>query len=331
MAKPEKKATSGPAKRSAWVYSAPAAPPVRDLFAGGERRRKAFRYHISGNIQNLFDLTMHFGLKALPSDWCSAAGAWLGTFVIPRWYGKGVKKARNNLKRLLPQASQEERDDILRRSWQNQGRMMTEFSIVKRLAETPGRVVWHDMDNFVEAHRRGPVIVACLHLGNWELFAPKLISLGLAPSANYTPPAGRAQAWIARRARLKLGYGLLPPGKDGIRPALNILKAGGVISVFCDEGFAGKIRGPFLGRAPHLEGNLAVVARLARLTGATICPCYVLRKEGACFEAFALTPLTLPQGEATARTIDDVVLLNSVIEPIVRAHLDQWYFLDNAL
>ncbi|HTO33050.1 MAG TPA: lipid A biosynthesis lauroyl acyltransferase [Pararhizobium sp.] len=318
-------------KRQAWVYTAPSAPPLADLFAGGDRRQKALRYHVSGNFKNLFDLAVHFGLKAMPSDWCSAAGAWLGTFAIPRWYAKGVKKARNNLKRLLPNASEAERAAILRRSWQNQGRMMTEFSIVRRLAETPGRVVWHGMDNFVEAHKRGPVIVACLHLGNWELLAPKLVSLGLAPSANYTPPAGRAQAWIARRARLKVGYGLLPPGKDGIRPAINILKDGGVISVFCDEGFAGKIRGPFFGRKPHLEGNLAVVVRLARLTGATICPCYVLRNEGARFEAFALTPLTLPPKDTSASIIDDVGLLNSIIEPIVRANLDQWYFLDNAL
>ncbi|WP_438751310.1 lysophospholipid acyltransferase family protein [Pararhizobium sp. O133] len=318
-------------KRQAWIYTAPSAPPLADLFAGGDRRRKAFRYHVSGNLKNLFDLTVHFGLKAMPSDWCSAAGAWLGAFAIPRWYPKGVNKARNNLKRLLPDASEAEREDILKRSWRNQGRIMTEFSIVRRLAATPDRVIWHDMENFVEAHKRGPVIVACLHLGNWELLAPKLVWLGLSPSANYTPPAGRAQAWIARRVRLKVGYGLLPPGKDGIRPAINILKDGGVISVFCDEGFAGRIRGPFLGRKPHLEGNLAVVARLARLTGATICPCYVLRKEGARFEAFALKPVTLPEREPAAGIVDDVVLLNSIIEPIVRANLDQWYFLDNAL
>ena len=145
-------------------------------------------------------------------------------------------------------------------------------------------------------------------------------------------PAGRARAWIARRARLKLGYGLLPPGRDGIRPALNILKEGGAISVFCDEGFAGKIRGPFFDRPPHLEGNLAVVARLARLTGATICPCYAVRHSGTSLEGFALEPVILPpENKPGERLIDDVLLLNSVIEPVIRAHLDQWYFLDNAL
>ncbi|KQY02051.1 hypothetical protein ASD36_18245 [Rhizobium sp. Root1334] len=300
-----------------------------DLFKDGDRRKAAFRYHVTGNLKNLLDLAVHFGLKAVPASICSAAGARLGTFVIPRWHPSSVKKAQKNLLRLLPHATEEERERILKRNWQNQGRIMTEFSIIARLAR---RTTWHDLHHFTDASAKGPVILICMHLGNWEIFAPKLVELGFSPSANYTPPAGRARAWIARRVRLKLGYGLLPPGKDGIRPALNILKDGGAISVFCDEGFAGKIRGPFFGRPPHLEGNLAVVARLARLTGATICPCYAIRRDGSSFDAFALESINLPpENRPGERLMDDVLLINSVIEPVVRAHLDQWYFLDNAL
>lgn len=329
MAAPLKKKGTGSAKRSAWIYRAPPAPPIGDLFKDADRRRAAFRYHVTDNIKNLLDLAVHFGLKAVPTGICSAAGARLGTFVIPRWHSSSVKKAQKNLKRLLPDAIDEERDRVLKRSWQNQGRIMTEFSIIGRLWR---HATWHDLHHFTEAYSKGPVIVVCMHLGNWEIFAPKLVELGLAPSANYTPPAGRARAWIARRVRLKLGYGLLPPGKDGIRPALNILKEGGAISIFCDEGFAGKIRGPFFDRPPHLEGNLAIAVRLARLTGATICPCYVLRRDGTSFDGFALEPVVLPpENQPGERLMEDVVLLNSVIEPVVRAHLDQWYFLDNAL
>ncbi|MBP1858595.1 lysophospholipid acyltransferase family protein [Rhizobium herbae] len=330
MAESQKK--TGPTKRQAWVYERPPSPPILDLFAGAERRKAAFRYHIRGNIQNTLDLAVHFGLKALPTDMCSGIGAWLGTFAIPRWHQGAVKKARKNLTRLLPDATEEEREAILRRNWQNQGRVMTEFSIIGRLAKPSRRVVWHNLERIIEAKKKGPVIMVGLHLGNWEILGPKLVELGFEPSANYTPPTGRARAWIADRLRVKLGYRLMPPGKDGIRPAIKILKNGGVISIFCDEGFAGKIRGPLLGRAPHLEGNLAIVVRLARMTGATICPGYILRKEGANFEAFALPSIVLPtEGASGDRLIDDIVLLNSVIEPVIRKHLDQWYFLDNAL
>lgn len=319
-------------KRKAWVYEKPPSPPLSDLFGNGERRKAAFRYHVSGNIQNAVDLGVHFGLKVLPTDLCSAVGAWLGGFAIPRWHQGAVRKARRNLVRLLPDATEEEREAILRRNWENQGRMMTEFSIIGRLARPSRRVVWHNVEAVVEAKKKGPVIMVGLHLGNWEILGPKLVELGFEPSANYTPPTGRARAWIADRLRVKLGYRLMPPGKDGIRPAIKILKGGGVISIFCDEGFAGKIRGPFFDRPAHLEGNLAIVVRLARHSGATICPGYILRKDGANFEAFALDPIVLPPEETPGeRLIDDVLLLNSVIEPVIRAHLDQWYFLDHAL
>lgn len=321
-----------PKKRQAWVYQKPPSPPLSDLFAGTERRRLAFRYHVTGNIQNALDLAAHFGLKALPAGVCSNVGAWLGTFAIPRWHKGAVRKARNNLLQLLPHATDAEREAILQRNWKNQGRIMTEFSIIGRLAKSSKRVVWHGLDKVIEAKKKGPVIMVGLHLGNWEILGPKLVELGFEPSANYTPPNSRARAWIADRLRVKLGYRLMPPGKDGIRPAIKILKNGGVISIFCDEGFAGKIRGPFLGRPPHLEGNLAIVVRLARMTGATICPGYILRKDGANFEAFALPPLVLPPQEASDESLmDDIILLNSIIEPVIRQHLDQWYFLDSAL
>ncbi|MDQ0318084.1 KDO2-lipid IV(A) lauroyltransferase [Pararhizobium capsulatum DSM 1112] len=319
-------------KRQAWVYEAPPAPPVSDFFRDTERRQAAFKYHVKDNIQNAAEFATHFGLKLLPIDLCSAIGAWLGAFVMPRWHKGALRKADRNLKQLLPNASDEERAAILKRNMKNQGRLMTEFSIIGRLSKPSKRVVWNNVDWIVEAKRKGPVIMVGLHLGNWEILGPKLVELGFEPSANYTPPTGRARAWIADRLRIKLGYRLMPPGKDGIRPALKILKGGGVISIFCDEGFGGKIRGPFLGRPPHLEGNIAIVTRLARMTNATICPGYILRTNGANFEATALPPIVLPPEETPGdRLIEDVVLLNAAIEPVIRAHLDQWYFLDNSL
>ena len=127
-----------------------------------------------------------------------------------------------------------------------------------------------------------------MHLGNWEIYAPKLVELGLSPSANYTPPAGRARAWIAERVRRKLGYGLMPPGKEGIRPALKILKEGGAISVFCDEGFAGKIRGPFFDRPPASRRQSRGRRAACPADAGDNLPGLYPAQEGAHFEAFAL-------------------------------------------
>jgi KDO2-lipid IV(A) lauroyltransferase len=50
------------------------------------------------------------------------------------------------------------------------------------------------------------------------------------------------------------------------------------------------------------------------------------------FSFHALEPFKLPPEEKPGdRLADDVLLLNSVIEPIVRSHAAQWYFIDNRM
>ncbi|WP_349436346.1 lipid A biosynthesis lauroyl acyltransferase [Pararhizobium sp. A13] len=318
--------------RKVWVYAPRRAPPLSDVWRGGKARRAFISHWIGGTLQNAFDLAMFYAMKLLPADACSALGAKLGLFSLPRWHKGAVKKARVNLARLLPNAGDTERDALMVRNWENQGRLMTEFSVVNRMAKDGKRVTLHGEESIIDAARQGPLILMGLHTGNWELIWSIVHRLGIDAALNYAPPNSPARHWIARRVRQQAGISLLPPGKTAVRPALKRLQDSGTIIVFCDEGLRGKIRGPFLGRKPHADGNLALVARLARLTGARICPVYTLRTGGAQFSFHALPAISLPPEERSgARLMEDVVLLNSVIEPVIRDHLDQWYFLDNAL
>jgi KDO2-lipid IV(A) lauroyltransferase len=332
MAMHEKNEAPALAKRKAWRFASAGAPPLSFLFGNGDQRRQLRRYWIDDNLVNAIDLAVHFGLKLLPMDACSNFGAWLGPFAIPRFHKVAVKRGRATLARLLPEKSAEEREAILRRNWEAQGRIMTEFSAINGLLTHPDRITLHDFDRLVGSVRSGPVIIVGMHLGNWEIGPTILHAEGIRPYANYIPPKGRAKAWISARVRTRGGLNFLPPGAEGIRPAVKVLKQGGVISMFCDEGVAGKIRGPLFGRRPHLEGNLAVAVRLARMTGATICPWYNIRGHGLRFDAYFLPPIVLPpEDRPGARIADDILLLNGAIEPVIRAHLDQWYFLDNNL
>ncbi|MBO3759757.1 lipid A biosynthesis lauroyl acyltransferase [Ciceribacter sp. L1K22] len=320
------------AKRKAWVYEKEAAPGLADLFAGGERSGRFFRYWVSDNVWNALHLIGHFGLKLLPMDACSAFGAKLGVYAIPRFHKSAEKRARATIAKLRPDLSKADQDKLFVENCRTQGRLMTEFSVVNRLANHPERIEVHHLEWVTEAAKRGPVIFVGMHLGNWEIGPLVLQRAGLVPYINYTPPPGRAKAWISERVRRKNGLNFLPPGLEGIRPAVRVLKSGGIVSAFCDEGVNGKIRGPLFGRKPHLEGNLAMTIRLARMTGATICPWYNLRTDGFRFVCRALPPITLPPEQKSGeRLLEDIQLLNDAIEAVIRQHLDQWFFLDNAL
>lgn len=320
------------AKRKAWTFAEEGAPGLSDVLGGRDRQRAFWRYWVTDNLWNLANLAAHFGLKLLPVDACSRFGATLGLFAVPRFHKVAAQRARDTIRHLRPDLTPDEQEALFLDNCEAQGRLMTEFSIVNRLRRRPDRLQADGLAPIREAADGGPIILVGLHLGNWEVGTIAFRNLGLEPHAFYVPPKSRAKAWIAKRVRSKAGLRFLPPGVEGIRPALKILKKGGVVSIFCDEGFGGQIRGPFFDRKPHQEGNIATAIRLARMTGATICPWYGVRTKGFRFECRALTPIRLPAEErANARFLDDMLLLNSAIEPVVRAHLDQWYFLDNAL
>ncbi|MBP1850700.1 lysophospholipid acyltransferase family protein [Rhizobium halophytocola] len=327
-----KPAADAIAKRKAWRYEAQDKPGLADLTAGGERRRRFLRYWIQDNFWNGMHLAGHYSMKLLPMDAATAFGARLGLFAIPRFHTSAEKRARATIAKLRPDLDAAAQDALFKENCRTQGRLMIEFSHINRLVHHPERIEIRDLHHIGDSAAAGPVIIVGMHLGNWEIGPTVLTHIGLRPYANYTPPPGRAKAWISERVRRKGGLNFLPPGLQGIRPAVNLLKQGGVISMFCDEGVNGKIRGPLFGRKPHLEGNLALAVRLARMTGATICPWYNLRQDGFRFVAQMLPPITLPpEDKPGARLMEDILLLNGVIEPVVRAHLDQWFFLDNAL
>ncbi|OLP60480.1 hypothetical protein BJF93_15570 [Xaviernesmea oryzae] len=308
---------------------------MRDLVSrDAVKRRAARRFWIEDSLQDGFDLAMFYAMRALPVSACSGFGAWLGRFSLPRFHKTAVARLTRNLEKLLPSASPFERETRMHRNWENQGRLMTEFSVVHRVAHDPRRLTVDGGEHAQIAAAQGPLILMGLHLGNWELIWPSLVRLGLHPALNYAPPRARARHWIARKTRQRAGIDLLPPGLNAVRPALKRLQSGGQVIIFCDEGLHGKIRGPFLGRPPHLNGNLALVARLARLTGARICPVWTVRDDidPTRFTLTIRPAISLGTGKAdAAQLLVDVTALNAEIEPVIRAHLDQWYFLDSAL
>jgi KDO2-lipid IV(A) lauroyltransferase len=111
---------------------------------------------------------------------------------------------------------------------------------------------------------------------------------------------------------------------------LRTLKEGNPVSIFCDEPSAdGLSRAPFFGRPPHLDSNYSVAVRLARKARVPIIPFHCLRHDGCRFTV-AFGPLMNVSGydDGKQAVLEDVVRLNDIVEPIVRSHLDQWYWLN---
>lgn len=325
--------TPNPLKRKAWRYQKAAMPTWRDALRPGQSRKRFFKAWFFNPLSYLSDLFGHFALKLLPVDVCSALGGQLGKLVMRYKYPSAQENMRSNLRQMLPTFTTEEIERLVVRNSENLGRFMAEFSVIHRICASRKRLQISGLDDLLSAVRQGPVILVTLHLGNWEVLPVISKRTGVSFHTFFLPLGNPVEAWIAYRTRRKLGAQLLPLAMDGVRPALKILKQGGVVALFCDEGFAGQIRGPLLGRPPHLRGNLGLAVRLARHSNARLCIVASKRLHGAHFECRFGPILSLPPQPVVDNTslLQDVQRLNTLVESEIITHCDQWYFLHDRL
>ena len=217
----------------------------------------------------------------------------------------------------------------MRRLWRSVSRTMCEFSVLHRLWDA-GRIEVEGVEHMDATRAAGkPILVACVHLGNWEAIPVVGIRVGHPGSGIYWPLENRFDTRIAVKARERYGAILYPgDGPGAMRAAIAELRSKkGPFVVFIDECIDDHVYAPAFGRALKAEGNIAYVARLAVMTGADIIPAYCIRLDDAArFKVTFLPPVELVRGRSDADLMQNVGAINAVIEPIVRRHLDQWYF-----
>ena|SRR6056297_3754931 len=290
---------------------------------------------VVSTLRDAYELGIYSVLRHAPIDVASDVGSAIVRWSVPRNRPWIIKGARRNLRILRPDLEPEAIDSTINSFLDNVGRLMAEFSVLHRLCGqgrielSPGMVALR-----ASLKRRDePTLALVLHTGNWEVLAADLHHQGITCTTFAEPPQTWAQRFIASKVRRSLGMHLLHGDVRGLGAAREELAAGGLVSIFGDEAKAGRSMSPLFGRQPHREGNLAAAAWLARRTDARIFVCHVRRIYRSRFYVDGSAPFRL--GPATKRSndqiLEDVAALNEVVEPIIRANLDQWYFLDDRI
>ncbi|HRE19870.1 MAG TPA: hypothetical protein PKW21_02400 [Rhabdaerophilum sp.] len=268
-------------------------------------------------------------IRFLPTEWASA----IGSYGIRKnaWSSRPetIEGARRNLRIHRPEASDAEIDAMVDEFLDGVGRVAAEFAVIQRFLDE-GRVEATGLDAFKSVSAEKPMIALCVHTGNWEVFAPVCQRAGIKLNSIIAPPENGFERMVIDKVRRAFGVNPILPDLGGIREAMRVLRAGGVVSMFPDEARNGRSMGPLFGRAPHDQGNLAIAAKLARKTGAALAVGHC-RRVGAC--RFVLTveaPFEMPEREAPD-LLADVAFLNGHIEPIIQRNIPRWYFLDDSI
>jgi Kdo2-lipid IVA lauroyltransferase/acyltransferase len=238
-----------------------------------------------------------------------------------------VERARANLQRHRPWASDAQIEAWVESFLDNIGRYVGETASVGRYWDA-GRIELPDPERAKAIRKRGGVLALCLHTGNWEVMLEGLKAVGMSAACAPIEWETRGQTWIINDLRRRNGLRYLSMDHGGVRAAYKEVKEDGLLAIFVDEAREGKLMAPLFGRPPHAEGNLAVAAKLARRSGCTIVLCYVTRLPEQRFRVTFSDVIEMPK--EPKGLLEDVAFLNSVIEPVILEHLEQWFWLDDS-
>ena len=312
-------------------------------------RRHAYRYWIRDPLVGARLLLAHELLRLLPTGAVSRIGADLAEWVGPRLHPAAERRARAALQVLRPDlvAGEPQTAEAMSRLWRSLGRAYAEFSAEDRLwAE--GRVTVAGEEHLRAVRESGrPLLVAGVHLANWELIPITLGYLGHRVIDVYQPQRNRFEDRIAMRARLRIAgrvlrsvpsmrglslegiFRLVPPTPRAGAELLQGLSEGRALMMFVDENANGRVHAPRFGRPVPADGNMARVVRLARMVSGSVVPAYVERvAESARFTVHFLPPLRLERSaDSKADLAANVARLDAALAPHVLDAVEQWYML----
>ena len=110
--------------------------------------------------------------KLIGLDLSSRLGGWLGQKLGPHLGGRD-KKARQNIRRAMPELSEEEIDTIIKKMWCNVGRALAEYAHIKKFSQPKHswRMELAVSPKVLQAikERQGKVFFFSAHFTNWEV------------------------------------------------------------------------------------------------------------------------------------------------------------------
>jgi len=308
------------------------APPWR--LDDADARRALYRWWIRDPLDGLRHALPFHLMRHLPSDVASAIGARLARGQVAS-RPEASDRARALLRALRPAATPGEIEALVAAHWRHLGRVIAEFPVLHRLHEE-GRIEVVGAEHLRAVEQAGrPLIIAGLHVGNWEVVHVGLSGLGVPFLGIFQRLPNRFRMRLMHRARERIrldgGPGAaLAPTLGAVFQAHRLLEAReSALLYYVDEYWEGRVHAPALGRPFKIDGNIMRAVRLAAATGAAVIPAFALRVgEAARFRLTFLPEVPIgPPGRGRAAILDDIAALDAAIEPVVCAHPEQWFML----
>ena len=243
-----------------------------------------------------------------------------------------TRVATANLAAASPDLDAPARRLVVRRMWENLGRVAGEFPHIADLPKDttagPGWQVVNDAVLIEQARSGGPAIFISGHIGNWEMLPPAVAAYGIAFSSMYRPAKNRVVDEIIltlRRRAMGQDVPMFAKGAQGARAALAHLRRGGYLGALVDQKMNDGIEARLFG-LPAMTAP--AVAALALRFRCPVIPGHIQRLGPARFRLVVEDPLVLPDsGNRQADILLLTQMMNDTLERWIRARPESWLWL----
>src|SRR5204863_2585324 len=235
-----------------------------------------------------------------------------------------------NLRMVFPELSEEERERILRGSFQNLGRLLVEFTHFPELnkGNIAQHVVHDGLENYLEGLRRGRgVIFMTAHFGAWELssFAHALYGY---PLKFIVRPIDnpRVEELISDYRTLS---GNVPiQRRSAARDIMKALRRNEAVGILFDQNTT-RSEGVFAEFFGIPAATTPSIALFALRTGAAVVPGFLIWDETLRKHRLRLDPPAklIETGDLDHDVIENTKLFNRILENYVRQYPDQWLWI----
>lgn len=264
------------------------------------------------------------GFALLPLDTASAMGGWLARRIGPLLAVH--RTAEKNLRRALPEMTNQQYREVLAGMWDNLGRTVAEYphlssAAMRARVEVDERS--RQMLREIAASGKGAIFFTG-HFANWELAARAGYDHGMPLVLIYRPANNPYVDWLIRRVRMRFCTGLYPKGISGAAQVIRTLRAGDKVGMLVDQKMNDGIPVPFFGRDAM---TASATAELSLKYGVPVIPVRVVRGTGAQFRFELLPPLeTTRSDDRKQDVLAFMMAINAQLEQWVREHPAQWFW-----
>ena len=255
----------------------------------------------------------------------SNLGKLVGEKVGP--YLKSKKVIKNNINRILPNATKEDVNLIVKKMWGNYGRILSEYVFIKDFKEGNLEkyinVIGSEYLNDIRK-KNIPVVFVSGHFNNFELMAMQIQKEGVNLGAIYRPLNNFFLNKTMEKIRIKHICKIqIKKGLSGIREILNLFKKNVSIALMIDQRVTEGIKSNFFNREAF---TTTIPAQLVKKFNCPVVSIYIERIEKYNFRLIINKPIYFAKDESLEQITEK---LNYILEKMVLKNPEQWILTHN--